>query len=907
MATDLETGIAELIVNTNIISDIINEDATTEVSTSNGNIPSLRKALADNIYFQDPIPWSIGVNEVNFNQLRTYTDGTVWWCPSATTSNPVLMGPSPFNDNRWFPWQDRFTRQDIIDEVDTTVTEQANRAQREADRAQAAADATLLSSTLYADVSTGLAATSNGQYFSVVSVSDINYTDLYLNNNGSAELQKSYPNAKAVDDLYISLNRVNDDRIEILQETGTITRGNAKVYADTGIPKTQSTLYSGYAVAIDMTTVNAFDQTSMHIQLDNPTPCKAYVLDSSLNVVMSTDVEGVDGWNELLFPRLVTLEEVGVVAYIGIETVNRDPMTINTLTSIPSAYANTGTYPVKGSLIANSLGNFSNTVSSQFRIPLRLWNSHELYTSYGSSLDNRTGRVNNILAGALTSGLAKLSGGVLEDSVTSFTSTVVGLACAYSTVKSFDTFRVYFNAESASNWRVYLKDDQLNTIESLETGTLSAGKNFATIPLSRVYTSTELGNQFYVAIESVGHVSRVSTQNFVDDESVFPQPPNSYPVKSTVAANAEDTGWAGGGSSIAYRIYTEFFDLEDAAEILKTSLDTASGKEDMLAIPSVVNIVDGIGQTFYKGNMTSEIDISFRLFGAEGGINPSGGGAVAKDRNTHYEININNGQTLPVEFSLHSRERVPLDNRTVTFNKVASTSGNGNSVKALCIGDSITARGFWTQDLLDLEASDGLNVSLLGTQGTAPNLHEGYGGETVDWFYTDAASPFVFSGSFNFAQYLSTNTIDDPDYVCIHLGVNDIGDAVNDTAATTITENASVQLEDMISQFKAANADVKVFIMLPITSSFDVSAWDAAFGGSILNWRYNANRSKWCNTMIDNFDFRTSENIHVLPTNITIDNINSYDTSDPIHPLDDGIGYEAMAKTVFSFMKVLEA
>ena len=92
MATDLETSVAELIVNTNIVSDVINEDAATEVSTSNGTIPSLRKALADNIYFQDPIPWSNGSNETEFNQLRTFTDGTVWWSPSATTINPVPMG-----------------------------------------------------------------------------------------------------------------------------------------------------------------------------------------------------------------------------------------------------------------------------------------------------------------------------------------------------------------------------------------------------------------------------------------------------------------------------------------------------------------------------------------------------------------------------------------------------------------------------------------------------------------------------------------------------------------------------------------------------------------------------------------------------------------------------------------------
>lgn len=117
MATDLETSVAELIVNTNIISDVINEDGTTEVSTSNGPIPSLRKALADNLYFQDPIPWSNGTNETEFNQLRTFTDGTVWWSPSATTVNPVPMGATPVGDSNWYPFQDRNLRNTILGEV----------------------------------------------------------------------------------------------------------------------------------------------------------------------------------------------------------------------------------------------------------------------------------------------------------------------------------------------------------------------------------------------------------------------------------------------------------------------------------------------------------------------------------------------------------------------------------------------------------------------------------------------------------------------------------------------------------------------------------------------------------------------------------------------------------------------
>ena len=116
-ATDLESATASLISSVDIISDVVNGDSTKEVVTPSGDIPSLRKALADNLYFQNPVPWSNGDNETNFNQLRTFTDGTVWWSPSATNINPVPMGVTPVGDSNWYPWQDRNLKNNILEEV----------------------------------------------------------------------------------------------------------------------------------------------------------------------------------------------------------------------------------------------------------------------------------------------------------------------------------------------------------------------------------------------------------------------------------------------------------------------------------------------------------------------------------------------------------------------------------------------------------------------------------------------------------------------------------------------------------------------------------------------------------------------------------------------------------------------
>lgn len=84
------------------IHQIVNGTATTEVTVEDGSkVPSIRKALLDNFYFKDPIAWQVGQTEDVFNQLRKFTDGSWWYAPSATASNPISMGVTPVGDPLW--------------------------------------------------------------------------------------------------------------------------------------------------------------------------------------------------------------------------------------------------------------------------------------------------------------------------------------------------------------------------------------------------------------------------------------------------------------------------------------------------------------------------------------------------------------------------------------------------------------------------------------------------------------------------------------------------------------------------------------------------------------------------------------------------------------------------------------
>lgn len=107
VSPEAEAAVDQIIEDSGRLNRIVNGTGTDLIITEDGSpIPSVRKALIDNLYFKTPpIPWRMGTQVREFNQLYSFQDAngksTWWYAPGATSSAPVTMGDQPTNDVRW--------------------------------------------------------------------------------------------------------------------------------------------------------------------------------------------------------------------------------------------------------------------------------------------------------------------------------------------------------------------------------------------------------------------------------------------------------------------------------------------------------------------------------------------------------------------------------------------------------------------------------------------------------------------------------------------------------------------------------------------------------------------------------------------------------------------------------------
>lgn len=109
--TQFEQAVDQVIEDSERLHKVVNGSATDTVIVEDGStIPTLRKALLDNVYFKTPPqPWAAGTQATVFNQLYSFTNsaGTFWWyAPGASPSTPVTLPADPSTSTAWKVYND---------------------------------------------------------------------------------------------------------------------------------------------------------------------------------------------------------------------------------------------------------------------------------------------------------------------------------------------------------------------------------------------------------------------------------------------------------------------------------------------------------------------------------------------------------------------------------------------------------------------------------------------------------------------------------------------------------------------------------------------------------------------------------------------------------------------------------
>lgn len=479
----------------------------------------------------------------------------------------------------------------------------------------------------------------------------------------------------------------------------------------------------------------------------------------------------------------------------------------------------------------------------------------------------------------------------------------------------FDVIGVAIGAPASSTAiTAEILDSDRNPIA---TGSQTAsGSGMVYFFLDRKITSqlVSVDDPFYVSYHSTDEVTALG-RGVVTYDAGEPDP-NTY--REYYKNEGVGGSWAPAAPIGNYGIHVTFFDSSQSIKQpgTVTALRKAVLGENPLILPPVLYACDGVEANIYFDNIVKSEAEEFYFKAA------SGVGVQQEERFTVDSISSNDSVTITC---YDKKSLSELGVSTLTIRHALSTSGTGDNPKCLFIGDSTTEAGVYTGELLTLASTDAMDITLYGSQNSGlNNNHEGYGGKTFNWHYSDAASPFVFGGSFDFAQYATGQGITELDHCFFHLGINDVANLQSDDAVKALAVTMISNLESMITNIKAWNANVKFGVMVTIPPSKSQDAFGNNHGASNTHNKYFYKRKVmiWCEALIEAMKDREGENIYLVPVNLNLDTVNNMHVSgatkvnarsdimvarqsNAVHPADEG--YYQMADAIWSYLKWSES
>lgn len=124
--TQFEQAVDQVVEDAERLHKVVNGTASETVVTEDGStIPTVRKALLDNLFFKTPpVPWVAGSQATVFNQLYAFngSNGIQWWyAPGATATTPVTLPADPGTSVNWRLYNDAAAMASIYAPINSPV------------------------------------------------------------------------------------------------------------------------------------------------------------------------------------------------------------------------------------------------------------------------------------------------------------------------------------------------------------------------------------------------------------------------------------------------------------------------------------------------------------------------------------------------------------------------------------------------------------------------------------------------------------------------------------------------------------------------------------------------------------------------------------------------------------------
>jgi hypothetical protein len=280
---------------------------------------------------------------------------------------------------------------------------------------------------------------------------------------------------------------------------------------------------------------------------------------------------------------------------------------------------------------------------------------------------------------------------------------------------------------------------------------------------------------------------------------------------------------------------------------------------------------------------------------------------------------------LPIVFSVRDSIFVLGDTTvtdTVTVSVVAKDRGTG-SYNVLFVGDSLFDQGAVGVDTCYsaayassyFTADGGASIALIGTQGTAPTLHEGHGG--WDWTdYTTAnggENPFWDVDHLDFHAYFGYYGLSAPDFVVISLGGNDLYNLAYTNVALTDSVWAlwAAKIDAFCDTLLSADygyPDCKIVLPMVSLSNSRYAAWIANYP-TLPDRRdnYEAAAASYRARLFARYgDGAFNANVSVCDIGASTDRTADYPANNYLHPTAP-LGHVPMATAYYSHLRALIA